>query len=139
MWAPTPDPGIPSPTKGSGVLHVGANSPSFDPVPNEQNMLNNLLLAALLAFAALTSCGHSVSAKVTTTTSNGVTRTEAVIYGEGAKVSVAGDALEIREGQLWVNGKSNGAVEGRQVVRYVVNGDLRELTVDDSVRKVEGG
>jgi len=102
-------------------------------------MLNPLLFAAVLTLASLTSCGHSVSAKVTTTTSNGTTRTEAVMYGEGAKATVAGDSLEIRAGQLLVNGKVSGAVDEGQVVKYVVAGDQRELTVDDSVRKIEGG
>jgi hypothetical protein len=102
-------------------------------------MLDNLLCAALLALAFLTSCGHSLSAKTTTTTKGGVTRTEVVMYGAGSKASAAGDTLEIREGQLWVNGKSLGAVESGQKVEYVVEGALRELTVDGTVREIEGG
>ncbi|MCY2958940.1 MAG: hypothetical protein NTY35_02155 [Planctomycetota bacterium] len=101
-------------------------------------MTNGTFLAAILALAALASCDHSSYSMVKTSSANGTTRTEAKMYGEGASLSVDGDALEIRAGELWFNGKSLGPIQSGQDVRFVVEGSLRELTVDGAVRSTVG-
>ena len=66
-------------------------------------------------------------------------KVEAELRGEGARLTAGGDALEIRGGEVRVNGASFGAVEKGQVVRYTIIDGHRELTVDGSRRDKSPG
>ncbi len=98
-------------------------------------MQSSPAFALLLVLTLLSGCdGCGTYSKLKTTTSGGVTRIEAEICGEGAQVTADGDLLEIRDAEIWVNGKSLGPVGSRHTVEYVIDGSRRELLVDGTVR-----
>ncbi|MCP3720465.1 sugar ABC transporter ATPase [Paraburkholderia sp. CNPSo 3281] len=58
----------------------------------------------------------------------------AVLQGEHASAQVQGDAVELRDGKVYVNDLSYGAVTREQSVEYDVRQDKRTLLVDGKVR-----
>lgn len=58
----------------------------------------------------------------------------AVLQGDRATAMVNGDRIELRDGTVYVNGRSYGAVTPAQTVEYVVEPDGRTLKVDGTVR-----
>lgn len=49
-------------------------------------------------------------------------------------MSIAGDVVEVRHGEVRVNGISYGSVPSGSRVRYVVEGQKRQLFVDGQER-----
>jgi hypothetical protein len=58
----------------------------------------------------------------------------AVLQGQHASAQVQGDSVELRDGQVYVNDLSYGAVTREQSVEYDVRRDKRTLLVDGKVR-----
>ncbi|UXU85943.1 S26 family signal peptidase [Burkholderia sp. S-53] len=58
----------------------------------------------------------------------------AVLQGERATATVDGDRVELRDGTVYVNGRSYGAVTPAQTVEYEAAHDRRILKVDGKVR-----
>ncbi|MEM5310453.1 sugar ABC transporter ATPase [Paraburkholderia sp. JHI869] len=58
----------------------------------------------------------------------------AVLQGEHASAQVQGDSVELRDGNVYVNDVSYGAVTHDQSVEYDVTRDKRTLLVDGKVR-----
>ena len=58
----------------------------------------------------------------------------AVLQGERATATVNGDRVELRDGIVYVNGRSYGAVTPAQTVEYEAAHDRRTLKVDGVVR-----
>ena len=58
----------------------------------------------------------------------------AVLQGDRATATVNGDRVELRDGVVYVNGRSYGAVTPAQTVEYEVARDRRTLKVDGKVR-----
>ena len=58
----------------------------------------------------------------------------AVLKGEHGSAHVGGDAIELRDGAVYVNGVSYGAVTPEQTIEYDVTREKRTLTVDGKVR-----
>ncbi|WP_346778534.1 hypothetical protein [Burkholderia sp. Ac-20349] len=58
----------------------------------------------------------------------------AVLQGEQATATVNGDRVELRDGTVYVNGRSYGAVTPAQTVEYEAAHDRRTLKVDGKVR-----
>lgn len=93
-------------------------------------------LVALLLLAPLAACHHHTTfAKLVEDGG----KIEAELYGEGAHLTAGGDLLEIRGGEVRVNGASCGAVGEGQVVRYTIVEGHRELTVDGLRRDTSSG
>ena len=61
-------------------------------------------------------------------------RSEGVVSGENSRMSIAGDVVEVRHGEVRVNGISYGKVPSGSRVRYSVEGQKRQLFVDDEER-----
>ncbi|AXF26050.1 sugar ABC transporter ATPase [Burkholderia pyrrocinia] len=59
----------------------------------------------------------------------------AVLQGERATATVNGDKVELRDGTVYVNGRSYGAVTPAQTVEYEAAHDRRTLKVDGKVRE----
>ncbi|WP_307730535.1 hypothetical protein, partial [Burkholderia sp. E168m23] len=58
----------------------------------------------------------------------------AVLQGDRATATVDGDRIELRDGVVYVNGRSYGAVAPAQTVEYEAARDRRTLKVDGKVR-----
>ncbi|HHL4080266.1 MULTISPECIES: sugar ABC transporter ATPase [Burkholderia] len=58
----------------------------------------------------------------------------AVLQGDRATATVNGDRVELRDGVVYVNGRSYGAVTPAQTVEYEVARDRRTLKVDGKIR-----
>lgn len=58
----------------------------------------------------------------------------AVLKGEQGTARVGGDTIELKDGTVYVNGISYGAVTPAQTVEYDVTRDKRTLAVDGKVR-----
>ncbi|WP_431291432.1 hypothetical protein [Burkholderia cepacia] len=58
----------------------------------------------------------------------------AVLQGERATATVNGDRIELRDGIVYVNGRSYGAVTPAQTVEYEAAHDRRTLKVDGKLR-----
>ncbi|MEN2471614.1 MULTISPECIES: sugar ABC transporter ATPase [Burkholderia] len=58
----------------------------------------------------------------------------AVLQGERATAMVNGDKVELRDGIVYVNGRSYGAVTPAQTVEYEAAHDRRTLKVDGKIR-----
>ncbi|CAM2185113.1 sugar ABC transporter ATPase [Burkholderia cenocepacia] len=58
----------------------------------------------------------------------------AVLQGDRATATVDGDRIELRDGAVYVNGRSYGAVTPAQTVEYEAARDRRTLKVDGKVR-----
>lgn len=58
----------------------------------------------------------------------------AVLQGERASAQVQGDSVELRDGKVYVNDLSYGAVTREQSVEYDVRRNKRTLLVDGKVR-----
>ncbi|HDR9804434.1 TPA: sugar ABC transporter ATPase [Burkholderia cenocepacia] len=58
----------------------------------------------------------------------------AVLQGDRATATVDGDRIELRDGVVYVNGRSYGAVTPAQTVEYEAARDRRTLKVDGKVR-----
>lgn len=58
----------------------------------------------------------------------------AVLQGDRATATVNGDRVELRDGVVYVNGRSYGAVTPAQTVEYEVARDRRTLKVDGKTR-----
>lgn len=58
----------------------------------------------------------------------------AVLQGDRATATVNGDRIELRDGIVYVNGRSYGAVTPAQTVEYEAARDRRTLKVDGKVR-----
>ncbi|MDR8028686.1 sugar ABC transporter ATPase [Burkholderia cenocepacia] len=58
----------------------------------------------------------------------------AVLQGDRATATVDGDRIELRDGVVYVNGRSYGAVTPPQTVEYEAARDRRTLKVDGKVR-----
>jgi len=61
-------------------------------------------------------------------------KTEAELFGEGAKATVAGDELEIKNGTIFVNNVSFGTIPDSARVRYLVLPSGRSLSVNGTQR-----
>ncbi|WP_175864794.1 sugar ABC transporter ATPase [Burkholderia cepacia] len=58
----------------------------------------------------------------------------AVLQGDRATATVNGDRIELRDGIIYVNGRSYGAVTPAQTVEYEAAHDRRTLKVDGKPR-----
>ncbi|VWB48540.1 sugar ABC transporter ATPase [Burkholderia lata] len=58
----------------------------------------------------------------------------AVLQGDRATAMVNGDHIEVRDGTVYVNGRSYGAVTPAQTVEYVAAPGGRTLKVDGAIR-----
>ncbi|WP_322081164.1 sugar ABC transporter ATPase [Burkholderia sp. BCC1972] len=58
----------------------------------------------------------------------------AVLQGDRATATVNGDRIELRDGVVYVNGRSYGAVTPVQTVEYEAARDRRTLKVDGKIR-----
>lgn len=58
----------------------------------------------------------------------------AVLQGDRATATVNGDRIELRDGVVYVNGRSYGAVTPVQTVEYEAARDRRTLKVDGRIR-----
>ena len=96
-------------------------------------MLRRILLLASLV-GLLAACDSAVSEL----RSEGG-KTELSLRGEGARGVAAGKLLEIRDHQVWLDGRALGQIKAGQTVRYTVEGEKRVLTVDGVVLATEGG
>jgi polyribonucleotide nucleotidyltransferase len=100
------------------------------------------LLSLLLPLATLAACDCDCSTytRVSTEDNSGASpEVTAELRGEGTRVEAAGDTLEVREGQAWVNGQSYGVVEAGETVHYRVENAQRTLRVGDEVRTATAG
>lgn len=92
-------------------------------------------LVALLASCAFSACVHGYVTSVTV--SDDGNSVEARLVGTGAHVVAAGDTLDIRDGQVFVNGESFGECGSGQSVLYRVENGKHELQVDGVVRQAK--
>ena len=74
------------------------------------------------------------SSSVSMSSSQSGTSSEASFSGHDGKHVVDDDVVEIRQGQLTVNGMAYGAVTPASAIRYTVQGDKKTLMVDGQVR-----
>ena len=78
--------------------------------------------------------GHRGVVASSATSSATSSRSEGVVSGENSRMSIAGDVVEVRHGEVRVNGISYGSVPSGSRVRYVVEGQKRQLFVDGQER-----
>jgi hypothetical protein len=97
--------------------------------------MNRFLFITLL-FLSLThvGCNKHRGHKISTTVTASGNKTEAELIGDGAKGTVAGDELEIKNGSIFVNGISFGFVSNSFTVNYLVLPSGRTLSVDGTQR-----
>ncbi|WP_240655813.1 sugar ABC transporter ATPase [Paraburkholderia phosphatilytica] len=103
------------------------------------------LTVALVAAMSVSGCETSCSMASATSGSSGTSgtsvsssstpgRSEATLMGSSGKARVAGDTIELKDGAVFVNGTSYGAVSPTQRVQYIVTGDTKTLLVDGNPR-----
>lgn len=95
-------------------------------------MVRGLSITLLLASVMATGCNGNHDVSTSVHISNG--KTEAELFGEGAKATVAGDELEIKNGTLFLNKVSYGAIPASGRVRYLVLPSGRSLSVNGTQR-----
>lgn len=93
----------------------------------------------LLATLASCDCDCSMYTMVSTEDSGSGPVVTAELRGDGARVQAAGDTLEVRNGQVWVNGSSFGPIGNEETLRYRVENAKRTLRVGDEVRTAVAG
>jgi hypothetical protein len=104
-------------------------------------MRRSLLLAAMLASATLP--GWSATSQInsaatasgtgsSSTASN--SNSSATLRGANGSVVVNGDQVQLRGGELTVNGVPYGRVDPNAVVKYSVNNGTKQLTVNNVER-----
>jgi hypothetical protein len=119
-----------------------ANMPARHAAPGEFAMKRPLVLAALLASAVQpgwsatseANSGASVSSAGSSSTdsnSNG----SATLRGANGSVVVNGDQVQVRGGELTLNGVPYGRVDANAVVKYSVDNGTKKLTVNNVERK----
>ncbi|WP_156776866.1 hypothetical protein [Nitrococcus mobilis] len=59
---------------------------------------------------------------------------QATITGQNGLIIINGDRVEVKNGKLFLNGVSYGAVNERSVVKYTVQGNVKKLFVDGVAR-----
>jgi hypothetical protein len=105
-------------------------------------MRRSLLLAAMLASAthagwsATSEANSGASASGTgsrSTDSN--SNSSATLRGANGSVVVNGDQVQVRGGELTVNGVPYGRVDANAVVKYSVNNGTKKMTVNNVERK----
>lgn len=94
------------------------------------------LAVALLATSSVSGCETSCSTASGTSVSSSSTsgKSEATLMGTNGQAQVAGDTVVLRDGTVFVNGTSYGAVSATQRVQYIVTGDTKRLLVDGKQR-----
>jgi hypothetical protein len=105
----------------------------------ETEMKRSLLLAAMLASATQpgwsatseASSGAIADGTSSTSSSNG----SATLRGTNGSVVVNGDQVQVRGGELTVNGTPYGRVDANAVVKYSVNNGAKQVTVNNVERK----
>ena len=97
--------------------------------------MNRILFITLLFLSlAHVGCNKHQDHRITTTVTISDNKTEAKLSGDGAKVTVAGDELEIKSGSIFVNGISFGLVPNSATVEYLVLPSGRTLSVEGTQR-----
>lgn len=76
----------------------------------------------------------TVSSSVSTSSSQSGSSSEASFTGQDGRHTVNGDVIEIRQGQLTVNGTPYGTVKPESSIRYRVQGNKKTLAVDGKDR-----
>jgi hypothetical protein len=89
-----------------------------------------LLFSARLALAETVTVSSSVSAS----SSQSGSSSEASFTGQDGQHTINDDVIEIRHGQLTVNGVPYGTVKPESAIRYSVQGDKKALSVDGKDR-----
>ncbi|WP_245644162.1 hypothetical protein [Paraburkholderia oxyphila] len=93
------------------------------------------LLAAISMSGCETSCSTASAASGTSVSSSSTSgRSEATLMGTNGQAQVAGDTVVLRDGTVFVNGTSYGAVSATQRVQYIVMGNTKTLLVDGKQR-----
>ncbi|MBK9218189.1 MAG: hypothetical protein RJA63_302 [Pseudomonadota bacterium] len=64
---------------------------------------------------------------------------EVTLSGTHCRASVNGDSIEIRAGEVFVNGVSHGPVPAGAEVRYRVSAEGGRLTVEGALRGLPSG
>ena len=86
-----------------------------------------------MLFIVLAACGkHENRAEVTVEQTNG--SAVATLTGPNVKTSVAGEAVEIRGGEIYIGDKSFGVVPEGAVAVYKVDAEGKELLVNGETR-----
>lgn len=62
-------------------------------------------------------------------------RSEGALSGGDGRIFVNGDVVEVRRGEITVNGISYGNASPGSRIRYIVEGQKRQLFVDNEERK----
>lgn len=95
-----------------------------------------LILATglLFSYGAVMADTVTSSSSVSLSTSQSGASSEASFTGNDGRHTVNDDVIEIRQGQLSVNGVSYGTVSPQSFIRYRVQGDKKTLIVDGKMR-----
>jgi hypothetical protein len=105
-------------------------------------MKRSLLLAVMLASA--TQPGWSASGEASSgatasgtgsRSSDSSSNSSATLRGANGSVVVNGDQVQVRGGELTVNGTPYGRVDANAVVKYSVNNGAKQVTVNNVERK----
>jgi hypothetical protein len=97
-------------------------------------------IVGLFLGTAITGCAIADNPQSSVSSSSAVGQTASVhsegsLSGENGRMSVGGDIVEIRRGEVLVNGVSYGRVSSNARVRYTVQGQKRQLFVDGEERQ----
>jgi len=95
-------------------------------------MIREFTITLLLLLVMTIGCNRNRDVSTTINISND--KTEAELYGEGAKATVAGDELEIKNGTIFVNKISFGTIPSSGKVKYLVLPSGRSLSVNGTKR-----
>lgn len=93
-----------------------------------------LTVCSLPQSSAHSVTSSSVSVQSSTGTAGGAQRSEITLRGARGVAQVAGDKIELKDGLVFVNGVSFGAVPQGAEVKYVVTENGRTLFVGGEVR-----
>jgi hypothetical protein len=100
--------------------------------------ISSFTLACLMGQGALVSAAGISSSVVSSSISSvsvGGSHAQAVITGQHGTIALNGDRVEVKDGRLTWNGVPYGTVGKNSVVKYIVNGSVKKLFVDEIERQ----
>ena len=87
-------------------------------------------IAVVTAFSGCSQSSSSASGSATSSSSSSQAQSqEATLSGETGQAEVAGDKIELKSGNVYVNGASFGPVAANAIVKYTVSSNGRVLLV----------
>ncbi|NVO07030.1 MAG: hypothetical protein HXX19_14415 [Rhodoferax sp.] len=109
----------------------------------ESQMSSLRLVIAIIGLTTVSACNYSASSSSgsgsasSSSSSSAGANEEITLSGTNGVAELAGDKVELKEGAVFVNGVSFGAVPSGAIVKYTKNTDGRTLFVGTERRSVQ--